>query len=73
MPTATVNAVDAPSDAANDLVSRASQRLGQRDYRQAAALAQQALALDPSHPRAADLLKAAREGERKAFEDIKIE
>jgi uncharacterized protein HemY len=56
-----------------DLIARASQKLAQREYRQAAALAERVLGIEQGHPRATEILRLAREGERKAFDDIKIE
>jgi serine/threonine protein kinase len=61
------------SSAVTDLITRANQSLAQREYRQAAVLAERVLGIEQGHKRAAEILRLAREGERKAFDDIKIE
>lgn len=55
------------------LVSQSRQKLNERKFGQAATLAERALALEPGHPLAAELLQRAREGQRQAFDEIKIE
>ena len=57
----------------SDLVAQAQQSLSRREYRRALGLAEKALALDPANSRAIEIRRLAREGEKKAFDEIKIE
>ena len=66
-----------PQEAQNpqlsDLIAQAQQSLARREYRRALGLAEKALARDPANSRAIEIRRLAREGEKKAFDDIKIE
>jgi len=55
------------------LVAQAQQSLARREFRRAAGLAENVLALDPSNGQARDIRRRAQEGEKRAFEEIKIE
>lgn len=55
------------------LVAQAQQSLARREFRRAAGLAENVLALDPSNVQARDIRRRAQEGEKRAFDEIKIE
>ena len=55
------------------LVTQAQQSLTRREFRRAMGLADNALALDPYNTQARDIRRRAQEGEKRAFEEIKIE
>jgi hypothetical protein len=55
------------------LVTQAQQSLARREFRRAMGLADNALALDPNNLQARDIRRRAQEGEKRAFEEIKIE
>lgn len=54
-------------------LAQAQQSLARREFRRAMGLAENALALDPSNTQARDIRRRAQEGEKRAFEEIKIE
>lgn len=54
-------------------VTQAQQSLARREFRRAIAFADSALSLDPANAQARDIRRRAQEGEKRAFDDIKIE
>lgn len=54
-------------------VAQAQQSLARREFRRAIAFADSALSLDPANAQARDIRRRAQEGEKRAFEEIKIE
>lgn len=55
------------------ILGQANQSLSKSDFRRAIALADRVLAIEPANARAVEIRRAARAGESKAFDNIKIE